>query len=115
MTAATAVTEAATAWPEGNDAPLVATSEPGGRTRSYTPFNGPMKFSATTIAETKAAKCHQRRRYASNPAIATRTGSVTIVSPCKLMTFYSSDRYGPRSGSFVCRVARSNVLKYSRG
>ena len=34
MTAATTVTEAAMECPEGNEAPLVATSEPGGRVRS---------------------------------------------------------------------------------
>ena len=34
MTAATTVTEAAMACPEGNDAPLVATSDPGGLVRS---------------------------------------------------------------------------------
>src|SRR5262249_60466410 len=34
MTAASPVTEAATAWPEGNDAAVVATSEPGGLARS---------------------------------------------------------------------------------
>ena len=34
MTAATTVTDAATAWPDGNDAPLVATSDPGGLARS---------------------------------------------------------------------------------
>lgn len=34
MTAATTVTDAATACPDGNDAPLVATNDPGGLARS---------------------------------------------------------------------------------
>ena len=34
MTAATTVTEAAMECPEGNEAPLVATSDPGGLARS---------------------------------------------------------------------------------
>ena len=34
MTAATTVTEAAMECPEGNDAPVVATSDPGGLVRS---------------------------------------------------------------------------------
>jgi hypothetical protein len=34
MTAATTVTDPAMACPDGNDAPLVATSDPGGRVRS---------------------------------------------------------------------------------
>ena len=34
MTAAKTVTEAAMACPDGNDAPLVATSDPGGLARS---------------------------------------------------------------------------------
>jgi hypothetical protein len=34
MTAATTVTDAAMACPDGNEAPLVATSDPGGLVRS---------------------------------------------------------------------------------
>ena len=33
MTAATTVAEAATAWPDGNDVPVVTTSESGGLAR----------------------------------------------------------------------------------
>jgi hypothetical protein len=34
MTAATVVADAATAWPDGNDAAVVVTSDPGGLARS---------------------------------------------------------------------------------
>ncbi len=115
MTAATAVTEAATAWPEGNEAPLVATSDPGGRARSYTPFNVPMKTSDTTIAETNAATCHQRRRNARNPAITSLIGSVTTVSPMKLKPFAASVRYDARTDSIVRRKARSHAPMRARG
>src|SRR2546427_266362 len=81
LTAATAVTLAATAWPEGKDPPLVCTSEPAGRTRSYDDLSVPMEISDRTMAEMNAAKCHHRRRRARNPAMANRTGSVTYTSP----------------------------------
>src|SRR2546427_8075305 len=81
ITAATAVTLAATAWPEGKEPPLVCTSEPAGRPRSYKALSVPIEISDRTMAETNAAKCHHRRRRARNPAIDSRTGSVTYTSP----------------------------------
>ena len=39
-------------------------------------FSVPMNISDRTTAETKAAKCHHRRRTARNPAMAIRMGRV---------------------------------------
>src|SRR2546426_4108747 len=75
ITAATAVTLAATAWPEGKDPPLVCTSEPAGRARSYKDLSVPMETSDRTMAETNAAESHHRPRSAREPAIARRTGN----------------------------------------
>src|SRR5207248_11036515 len=77
ITAATTVTDAATAWPDGNDDPLVCTSDPGGRIRSYSDLRVPIEISESTTADTNAATCHHRRRHTRNPAISNRTGSVT--------------------------------------
>src|SRR5438094_117425 len=107
MTAATAVTEAATAWPDGNDPPLVWTSEPGGLGLLYTFFNGAINASEVTMAATNAAKCHHRRRNARNPATANRIGSVTYASPRRFRPFATAVSGADRMDTIWRRKASS--------
>src|SRR5215467_4147181 len=86
MTSATAVTDAAMAWPEGKDAPDVATNEWGGRGRSYRFLSVPMQISEITIADRNAVKCHQRRRTPRKTSTIARIGSVTQMAPRALKT-----------------------------
>ena len=51
-----AVTDAAIAWPDGNAADSVLTSEPSGRGRSRAAFSGPMHSSDVTTAAANAAE-----------------------------------------------------------
>ncbi len=64
MTAANTVTDAAMEWPDGNDAPLVATRDPGGLARPYAAFSGPIRISDSSTAAANAARCHHWRRKA---------------------------------------------------
>ena len=82
-----AVTTAATAWPDGNEYPVVANSGSGGLGRAYALFMRPKTISDVITARTKASSCTHMRRHASNRMTATRNGQFTYALPVRARTF----------------------------
>jgi hypothetical protein len=78
------VTDAAMAWPDGNDGESVVMSGPGGRGRSIRALSGPMQSSDVTVAPTNAPTCSHRRRHARAPITVSRRGTITNGPPTTL-------------------------------
>src|SRR5947209_14705216 len=85
----TAVTAAAMAWPEGNDAPDVATRLPSGRGRSKRALLVPINASDVAMARENADRCSQWRRQARTIRAPMRSVHVHHAPPTKLRTLAS--------------------------